>query len=350
MGKNGKPDDGTESDDEHNERISNISVKQNEHKTDKTKNNKKYKNQNKVDQALDLPTVMNVNPRSIYNKLEEFHDFVIEHNVDCIFMSESWERPDQPLDTVINLPDHTVISNPHQRKGAGRRPALIINNNKFHVRNITQSLIEVPWGVEATWAMMTPKNISNNSIIKNIAVCSLYSKPNSKKKELLLDHINQAFNVISTKFKSGLHFILAGDTNDLKLGNIINLTSNMKQLVSGVTRLNPPAMLDPVMSTLGRFYQQPVCLPPLNPDPDSCGRLSDHFIVLMKPINALNNKSSRTHREIKVRPLPASGLKKFEHWIQNEDWADIMDEELVDKKAEILQNIILTMKGTKNIQ
>ena len=342
MGKNGKPDDGTESDDEHNERISNISVKQNEHKTDKTKNNKKYKNQNKVDQALDLPTVMNVNPRSIYNKLEEFHDFVIEHNVDCIFMSESWERPDQPLDTVISLPDHTVISNPHQRKGAGGRPALIINNNKFHVRNITQSLIEVPWGVEATWAMMTPKNISNNSIIKNTAVCSLYSKPNSKKKELLLDHINQAFNVISTKFKSGLHFILAGDTNDLKLGNIINLTSNMKQLVSGVTRLNPPAMLDPVMSTLGRFYQQPVCLPPLNPDPDSCGRPSDHFIVLMKPINALNNKSSRTHREIKVRPLPASGLKKFEHWIQNEDWADIMDEELVDKKAEILQNIILT--------
>ena len=84
MGKNGKPDDGTESDDEHNERISNISVKQNEHKTDKTKNNKKYKNQNKVDQALDLPTVMNVNPRSIYNKLEEFHDFVIEHNVGCI--------------------------------------------------------------------------------------------------------------------------------------------------------------------------------------------------------------------------------------------------------------------------
>ena len=101
-------------------------------------------------------------------------------------------------------------------------------------------------------------------------------------------------------------------------------------------------MLDPVMSTLGRFYQQPVCLPPLNPDPDSCGRPSDHFIVLMKPINALNNKSSRTHREIKVRPLPASGLKKFEHWIQNEDWADIMDEELVDKKTEILQNIILT--------
>ena len=342
MGKNGKSDDGTESDDEHNERISKISVKQNEHKTDNTKNNKKYKNQNKVDQALDLPTVMNVNPRSIYNKLEEFHDFVIEHNVDCIFMSESWERPDQPLDTVINLPDHTVISNPHQRKGAGGRPALIINNKKFHVRNITQSLIEVPWGVEATWAMMTPKNISNNSIIKNIAVCSLYSKPNSKKKELLLDHINQAFNVISTKFKSGLHFILAGDTNDLKLGNIINLTSNMKQLVSGVTRLNPPAMLDPVMSTLGRFYQQPVCLPPLNPDPDSCGRPSDHFIVLMKPINALNNKSSRTHREIKVRPLPASGMKKFELWIQNEDWTDILDEELVDKKTEILQNIILT--------
>ena len=81
-------------------------------------------------QALNLPTVMNVNPRSIYNKVQEFHKFVEEEDIDCVFMSESWERPEQPLDIIINLPDHTVISNPHQRKGVGGRPALIINQQK----------------------------------------------------------------------------------------------------------------------------------------------------------------------------------------------------------------------------
>ena len=86
---------------------------------------------------------MNVNPRSIYNKVEEFHTFVEEEEIDCVFMSESWERPHQPLDEIINLPNHMVISNPHQRKGVGGRPALIINTQKYDVKNITQSLIQI---------------------------------------------------------------------------------------------------------------------------------------------------------------------------------------------------------------
>ena len=40
---------------------------------------------------------MNINPRSVYNKILEFHTFVKEEEIDCIFMSESWERPNQPL-------------------------------------------------------------------------------------------------------------------------------------------------------------------------------------------------------------------------------------------------------------
>ena len=50
------------------------------------------KRSNKVVQALALPTVVNINPRSIYNKLDEFHTFVEEYKVDLIIMSESWER------------------------------------------------------------------------------------------------------------------------------------------------------------------------------------------------------------------------------------------------------------------
>jgi hypothetical protein len=87
---------------------------------------------------------MNVNPLSIYNKIQEFHAFVEEEAIDCVFMSESWERPHQPLQDIINLPNHKVISNPHQRKGVGGRPALIINTEKYHVKNLTQSLIEIP--------------------------------------------------------------------------------------------------------------------------------------------------------------------------------------------------------------
>ena len=116
---------------------------------------------------------MNVNPRSIYNKVKEFHNFVEEEEIDCVFMSESWERPDKPLEEIIKLPHHVVISNPHQRKGVGGRPALIINSTKYYVKNVTQHLVEIPWGVEATWAIITPKNLTSDSAIKRIAVCSV---------------------------------------------------------------------------------------------------------------------------------------------------------------------------------
>ena len=305
------------------------------------KNLKTICRSNKLVQALSLPIVMNVNPHSVYNKVNEFHKFVTEELVDIVTMSESWERPEQPLNNIIKLPNHTVISNPHQRKGKGGRPALIINNQKYNIKNLTQSFIEIPWGVEATWALISPKQQTSDSIIKKIAVCSLYSKPASRKKSLLLDHISHAFNLISTKYGDGLHFIIAGDTNDLKLDNIINLSHNMKQLVMDATRLNPPAMLDPIISTLGSYYQRPVCLPPLDPDPGSDGRPSDHLIVLMKPINNLNNKSSRSFRTQKFRPLTKAGLTKFKEWIEEKDWKEILEEECVDKKAESLQSIVL---------
>ena len=309
--------------------------------TNRINNFKNIKRSNKLLQALNLPTIMNVNPRSIYNKTEEFHTFVEEHSIDCVFMSESWERPDEPLEKIINLPNHTVISNPHQRKGVGGRPALIINNNKYHVRNLTQSLIDIPWGVEATWAIISPKDVTNDSSIQKIAVCSVYSKPNSKKKTLLLDHINQAFHTISTKYGKGLHFMIAGDTNDLKLNNILNLSPNMRQLVQGVTRLDPPAMLDPIISTLGCFYQEPECLPPLDADPDSNGSPSDHLIVVMKPVDTVNNKPGRTFRHIKVRPLHNSGLQKLRSWIQEQEWSQIINACSVDTKAETLHNMVL---------
>ena len=115
----------------------------------------------------------------------------------------------------------------------------------------------------------------------------------------------------------------------------------MRQLVSGVTRLDPPAMLDPIISTLESYYQLPILLPPLDPDPESNGKPSDHLIGVMRLINTINNKPGRVFREIKVRPLPDSGLAKFRTLIQGQDWDVILKEKSVDSKAEIWHNMVL---------
>ena len=121
----------------------------------------------------------------------------------------------------------------------------------------------------------------------------MYSKPSSNRKTLTLDHISDAFNLLSTKYGRGLHFILAGDTNDLNLNPILSLTPNFNQIVKKWTRMDPPAILDPIITTLAHFYQEPVCLEPLDADHDKNGKPANHKIVLARAITTINNKSTR---------------------------------------------------------
>ena len=94
--------------------------------------------------------------------MDEFHTFMEEEEVDILFMSESWERENLKLDQLIHLENHTVISNVYQRAGKGGRPALVVNNEKYHVQDITNTLVNVKWGVEAVWCLVTPKDVSKD--------------------------------------------------------------------------------------------------------------------------------------------------------------------------------------------
>ena len=159
---------------------------------------------------------MNLNPRSIYNKIEEFVTFVEEENIVLVCMSESHERAyptkkgkTQTLKDIINIEDFVVVNN--QREGKCGRPALVITSKKFKVHDLTNTEIKIQIGVEIVWASITPKNLSKSSKIQEIIVAAIYSKPNSQYKTKLLDHISDVFNIMSTKKTPGVHFILAGE-------------------------------------------------------------------------------------------------------------------------------------------
>ena len=266
-----------------------------------------------------------------------------EENLDLIFISESWEKEYLPLsELLLSLEDYTVISNVHERKGMGGRPAIIANSQKFHIQNLTNSVIQIPWGVEAVWCILTPKNITHDSKIQKIACCSIYSKPNSRKKTLLLDHISEAFNILSAKYVRGLHFVLAGDTNDLNLNPILSLSPNLVQIVTDWTRLDPPAILDPIIMTLSHLYQEPLCLDPLDADPETNGKQSDHRIVISKPISVINNKCSRQTRIVKFRPFPQSGLERMKSWLIDETWQNVYNASSAHEKASTFQDMLIS--------
>ena len=298
------------------------------------------KRSNKIVQALHLPKIANLNPRSVYNKLEEFCTFVIEEEIDLVFMSESHERwyptqagTSQTLNDIIHIDNHIVISNPSQRVGKGGRPALIVDNTKYLVQNLTQSEIVIPWGVEIVWAVLTPLNTTLDSNIQKIVVGSLYCKPNSRKKTALLDHIAEGSQIMSAKYQKGLHWIIAGDYNELKIQTILDITPRLKQVVKSPTRLNPPRILDKILTTLAPFYQEPQILPPLDNDPDKDGKPSDHNIVVMSAINVLNNKPGRTVREVIFRPITEGGIEKMKSWLNSDELFNHLEGKEVNQKA-----------------
>ena len=114
---------------------------------------------------------------------------------------------------------------------------------------------------------------------------------------------------------------------------IINLSPNLKQEVKVHTRLNPPAILDPIITTLGTK-------PPIDPDTDS-GKPSDHLIVLMLPLISALQIPPRVYRTVVTRPLTQSGVEKFANWIENYSWAEIYECEDGHRMAELFQNVLL---------
>ena len=115
----------------------------------------------------------------------------------------------------------------------------------------------------------------------------------------------------------------------------------MKSVVLSPTRLNPDRILDNIITDMSKWYQTPKCLPPLDADPGSGGKPSDHLTVIMEPISVINNKPARTTREVEVRPLKQSGILLFEEWLNKQTWEEVSNAKTVDEKSEILQNMLL---------
>ena len=185
--------------------------------------------------------------------------------------------------------------------------------------------------------LLTPKGGGSKGEIRHIAVCSYYYTVKTKRSDFI-DHVSEAYNVLSAKYSPGLHFILAGDTNRLNMKSILNLSPNLSQEVKVPTRNNPDATLDTITSTLSKYYQSPFTLPPLDNDSTNSGKPSDHLIVVWKPINA-NEQTTRKYKQVTFRPLPESGLLLFGNWLKTQDWKTIFELTTAHEKAENLQHL-----------
>ena len=89
---------------------------------------------NHILESVKLPTVMNINPRSLYNKTEDFKLILDQYEADVVCVSESWERDNLTLEDILQLETHQVITNEVHRECRGGKPAIIVNKEKFHIK------------------------------------------------------------------------------------------------------------------------------------------------------------------------------------------------------------------------
>ena len=264
-----------------------------------------------------------------------------QYSPELITISESWERENLSLEDLLKLENFEIITNVKQRDFKGGKPAILVNKNKFYVKKLCPDPVTVPVGVECVWALITPKQSSPQSKIKQIAVASLYYRgPKSTKKDELFDHISETFHFLSAKYGAKLHFIIAGDTNRLNLSPITSLSPNLKQVVKVYTRLNPPAILDPIITTLGKWYQAPVTKPPINANENSGGKPSDHLVVLMMPLVSELQIPPRVYTTVTTRPFTQSGVERFAQWIENYSFSEIYECNDANQMAESFQTIL----------
>ena len=146
--------------------------------------------------------------------------------------------------------------------------------------------------------------------------------------------------MIGAKYGRKIHFFICGDTNRLCLEPILSLSHSLVQVVKTPTRLNPPAVLDPIITTLVRYYEEPKTKPPINPDIGSKGAPSDHLTVLMRPLSVALEQKHRVYKEIKFRPITDSGMALFKTWIESEDWNEVYTCTNSNTKAEKFQSTL----------
>ena len=152
----------------------------------------------------------------------------------------------------------------------------------------------------------------------------------------------ESISSLTAKYGPKIEFILNADSNRLNLSPILQVLPSLKQVVTVPTRMNPPATLDTIITTLHKSYKPPYTIPPLkNNDSNVVGKPSDHQIVIWEPLSSVNDIPQRKYKTISFRPMPESSMAEFGRWLSKESWMEIYKSDDINFKTEYFQQTLL---------
>ena len=292
----------------------------------------------KILQASTLPLLGILNARSCYNKPDNLKKIIKELGIEGLIISETWEREEQSLDSLLGISKFKIHSYKREKVKANKQPgggcAIVYNENRFKA---TIPDIFVPKGVEACWLVLKP--LAQTDLIENIAIASVYVSPSSRFKTATINHIIDTIHLLRAKYDNKINYVIGGDLNQLKIDRILDAYGPLRQVITFPSRKS--AILEKLITDLHTMYQPPECLPPLQVDEDKTGKDSDHNIAVLAPIMMSNNRK-REKRLVKTRPLPDSGVNQFSLFITTHTWEEVIGEDNIDQKVINFHNTLTT--------
>ena len=201
---------------------------------------------------------------------------------------------------------------PSGKRGGGA--AILLDTRKYSMETLD---IIVPHNLEVQWAIVRPKEISQNSKYKEYLVCSFYSPPASKKNKKLLDHLISTTHALMAKFPTAAVY-LGGDRNDLPLAPLLRALPRFVQVVAHNT--HGKKIIDVILMNCSSYYAVAEVTAPLLPDNPRVAKPSDHKVPIARPLALSSQPQCNIYRTKTCRPLPDSTVRSFMQWIHSEQW------------------------------
>ena len=292
---------------------------------------------NKINRAVNLPSVAVYNCRSLFPKLGNIKTDILERSVHAAFCVEIWEKSENKIhrseiEKMLEIEGLKYISTPRPTGWGGA--AIIVNQRKFSIEKLN---ISNPKNLEIVWGLLKPK--AEDAIHKKIIVCSFYSPPRSRKKQSLLDHIITTLQMLSTQYPTS-PIIMGADKNDLDIRPILNCGLRLRQIVDQNTRGDK--ILDIIITNVPQLYKTPVIVPPVPCDDPSSGVPSDHSVPVCYPHTDPQRPPVRNYKTISYRPIPHTGIAQFGQWITAQNFSEISDTLTSDQFAQKLEDILVS--------
>ena len=277
-----------------------------------------------------LPAIAVTNIRSLGPKIRSFMQDFRMRDLSVSLLTETWGKDDRAsyrrkIIAMFEKEGLGIISlNRKVRRGGG--VAIVFDSQIIDLEELD---VVVPHNLEVVWGLGRPKK----GIIKMIIFAAFYYPPRAKKKQKMIDHLVMTTHDLLGKYPNA-EICLAGDKNELELAQVCRNIPNLKQLNTEPTYKTK--MIDVLLTTLTKFYKQPIVVDPIRPD-KSDAKPSDHREVIIYPIDNLNEIRKAEYVWKICRPLPTSKVEAFTRALKYSD----LDTLKKETDPEVIDSLLL---------